>query len=203
MKRGVAVMGGNKKGAYVLRSGKARSRWTQEGPLFPGEPVFHVSFDQRDGESMYAACNNTWGGPKVQISRDQGTTWTVASNPAFPEGHRNTFRRTWHIEPGHAKTPNVVWAGVAPAGPFKSTHRGMSWGPGVSLIDHPTSDQWSPGGAGETALHSIAVDAEDPKRIAIAISAGGVYLSENGGKRAPHWNSGSTSRCPPDQEAQP
>jgi len=200
MKRGVAIMVGTKKGAYVLCSSKTRTRWVQEGPLFAGEPVFHMSFDHRDGESMFAACNNTWGGPKVQVSRDQGKTWTVASNPAYPEGHRNTFRRTWHIEPGHAKTPNVVWAGVAPAGLFKSTDRGMTWEPVLSLIDHPTSDQWSPGGAGETALHSIAVDAGDPKRIAIAISAGGAYLSEDGGKSWRPWNEGTRAEFQPNPE---
>src|SRR5688572_29200319 len=102
MTRGVVVMVGTRKGGYLLRSGAERRQWTQEGPLFTGEPVYHMAFDHRDGASLFAACNQTWGGPKVQVSRDLGKTWTVGSNPAFPEGHRLTFQRTWHIEPGHA-----------------------------------------------------------------------------------------------------
>lgn len=200
MKGGVIVMVGTKKGAYLLRSRPARGRWTQEGPLFPGEPVYHLAFDHRDRESIYAACNLSWGGPKIQVSRDLGRTWSVASNPAFPPGHRLTFRRTWHIEPGHASQPDVVWAGTAPAALFKSTDRGMSWQPVLSLIDHATSDKWQPGGAGETALHSIAVDAEDPKRMAIGISAGGAYESSDGGRSWRPYNQGTGARFLPDPE---
>ncbi len=200
MKRGVVVMVGTKKGAYLLRSSASRVRWTREGPLFPGEPVFHMSFDPRDGASLYAACNLTWGGPKIQVSRDAGKTWSVASNPAFPKGHRNTFRRTWHVEPGHASTPDVVWAGVAPAGLFKSTDRGMTWQPVLSLIDHPTADQWQAGGAGESALHSIAIDPDDPKTLAIGISAGGVYETQDGGKTWRPWNQGVVAEHLPNKE---
>ncbi|HYY53931.1 MAG TPA: exo-alpha-sialidase [Candidatus Dormibacteraeota bacterium] len=200
MKKGVVVMVGTRKGAYLLRSNGERDKWSEEGPLFPGEPVYHLSFDPRDGESLFAACNQTWGGPKVQVSRDLGKTWTVASNPAFPKGHRNTFRRTWHIEPGHGKTPNVMWAGVAPAGLFKSSDRGMTWEPVLSLIDHPTSDQWQPGGAGETALHSIGVDAGDPNRIVIAISAGGAYITTDGGASWRPWNEGTRAEFQPNPE---
>jgi hypothetical protein len=200
MKRGVVVMVGTRKGGYLLRSGAERRQWAQEGPLFPGEPVYHMAFDQRDGASLFAACNSTWGGPKVQVSRDAGKTWTIASNPAFPQGHRLTFRRTWHIEPGHASQPQVVWAGTAPAALFKSTDGGTSWEPVLSLIDHPTSDRWQPGGAGETALHSIAVDAEDPRRIAVAISAGGAYESADGGKSWSPWNQGTGAKFLPEPE---
>ncbi len=200
MKKGVIVMVGTRKGAYVLRSGPARSRWSVEGPLFPGEPVYHMAFDQRDGSSLYAACNLTWGGPKIRISRDLGRTWTVSANPAFPKGHRLTFQRTWHIEPGHVKQPDVVWAGTAPAALFRSDDRGKTWEPVLPLIDHQTSDQWSPGGAGETALHSIAVDAEDPRRLAIAISAGGAYETSDGGTTWRPWNQGTLAEFLPNKE---
>ncbi len=199
MKRGVIVMVGTRKGAYLLRSTARRARWTREGPLFPGEPVYHLSYDARDGASLYAACNLSWGGPKVQVSRDLGKTWTVASNPAFPPGHRNTFRRTWHIEPGHPSQPEVVWAGVAPVGLFKSTDGGMTWQPVLSLIDHATSDQWSPGGAGETMLHSIAIDPGDAKRLAVGISGGGVYLTEDGGTSWKPWNQGTRAEFLPNK----
>ncbi len=47
----VAVLVGTEKGAYIFRSGAGRSRWTAEGPLFAGEPVHHLAYDPRDGES--------------------------------------------------------------------------------------------------------------------------------------------------------
>ena len=75
MAKKVAVMVGTDKGAFIFRSGAGRSRWTADGPLFQGEPVHHMAFDPRDGESIYAACNLTWGGPKIRVSRDLGKTW--------------------------------------------------------------------------------------------------------------------------------
>ncbi|MGH2500219.1 MAG: WD40/YVTN/BNR-like repeat-containing protein, partial [Candidatus Limnocylindria bacterium] len=153
MAKGVAILVGTKKGAYLFRSGAARSRWRAEGPLFPGEPVYHLAFDPRDGETIWAACNYTWGGPKVRLSRDLGRSWTIVSNPAFPEGSGLTFARAWHIEPGHAAQPDVVWIGVEPAALFRSADRGERWEPVAGLNEHPTRGQWEPGGGG-LALHS-------------------------------------------------
>ncbi|HEV2010565.1 MAG TPA: hypothetical protein VGS17_06005, partial [Candidatus Limnocylindria bacterium] len=129
MARGVAVLLGTKKGVYVFRSGTARERWRAEGPHFPGQTVYHVAFDPRDGQSLFAGINMTWGGPRVEISRDLGKTWKTGANPAFPKGDDRTFSRTWHIEAGHASQPDVMWCGVEPASLFKSTDRGQSWEP--------------------------------------------------------------------------
>src|SRR5439155_21567257 len=96
MARGVAVLLGTKKGAYIFRSGAARERWRPEGPYLMGQPVYHVAFDPRDGQSLYAGVNASWGGPRVEISRDLGKTWKPAKNPAFPAGDTRTFSRTWH-----------------------------------------------------------------------------------------------------------
>jgi photosystem II stability/assembly factor-like uncharacterized protein len=76
----------------------------------------------------------------------------------------------------------------------------MTWEPVLSLIDHPTNDAWQPGGAGETCVHSIAVDAREPNRIAFGISAGGVYLSEDGGASWNPWNQGTRAEFMPNPE---
>ncbi len=218
MAKKVAVLVGTKKGAYIFRSGAARSRWTAEGPLFPGEPVHHLAFDHRDGESIYAACNWTWGGPKIRVSRDAGKTWKVVSNPAFPKGKVATssvfgpgddfpkpvtaelaLQRTWHIEPGHASQPNVMWAGVEPAALFRSDDRGETWREVAGLTDHPTRDKWSPGGGG-LMVHSIAIDAADPKRIQVGISGAGTFESTDGGTTWRTRNEGISSPMSPKEK---
>ncbi|HEX9436738.1 MAG TPA: exo-alpha-sialidase [Candidatus Limnocylindria bacterium] len=218
MAKKVAILVGTKKGAYIFRSGAARSRWTAEGPLFQGEPVHHLAFDPRDGESMFAGCNLTWGGPKIRISRDQGKTWKVGSNPAFRKGkvattsvfdagadfpHEVTeelaFKRTWHIEPGHASQPKVMWLGVEPAALFKSEDRGETWKEVEGLTDHPTRPKWSPGGGGLT-LHSIALDAKDTKRMHVGMSGVGVFETLDGGKTWSPRNQGIPAPFNPDKD---
>ncbi len=199
MAKSVALLVGTKKGLYILRSGAARSRWKTEGPHMAGQPVYQASFDPRDGASVYAAVNATWGGPRIEVSRDLGKTWKTAANPAFPKGAvvddkgEWTFKETWHIEPGHAKTPKVVWAGTAPAALFRSDDRGMTWTLVPGLTDQPTRKLWNPGGAGTINLHSIAVDAVDPKRLQVGISSGGVYETRDGGTSWKPANVGLTT----------
>ena len=48
------------------------------------------------------------------------------------------------------------------------------------LWDHPHRPQWEPGGGG-LCLHTVLVHPNDPDRLLIAISAAGVYLSDDGG----------------------
>ncbi len=193
MAKSVALLVGTKKGLYVLRSGAARTRWRTEGPHFAGQPVYHASHDPRDGATLYAAVNHTWGGPRIEVSRDLGKTWNSAANPAFPAGSEMTFTKTWHIEPGHASTPKVVWAGVDHGALFRSDDRGMTWTLVKALIDQPTRKLWNAGGAGTINLHSIAVDAVDAKRLAIGISAGGVYDTRDGGRTWAPRNAGLTT----------
>lgn len=214
----VAVMVGTKKGAYIFRASASRGRWSAEGPLFPGEPVHHLAFDPRDGESMYAACNQSWGGPKIRISRDLGRTWKVTANPAFPKGKVATsnawvqgedwprpvtaelaFARAWHIEPGHASQPRVMFVGVEPAALFRSDDRGATWTEVASLTDHPTRSQWSPGGGG-LMVHSIAVDASGPERMQVGISAAGVFETTDGGRTWTPRNQGIPAPLSPDKD---
>jgi len=181
MARGVMVLVGTKKGVFLYRSGLSRERWRLDGSHFPGETVYHVAFDPRDGASLYSGINMSWGGPRVEVSRDLGKTWKTGKNPAFPADSELTFQRTWHIEPGHPSQPNVMWAGVEPAALFRSDDRGETWVSVKALNEHPERKQWTPGGGG-LGLHSIAIDPADPKWLMIGISAAGVYESRDGGK---------------------
>jgi len=175
----VTLLVGTKKGLYILRGDAGRGSWACEGPAFAPAEIHHAAYDARDG-SMFAAVNQTWGGSRIEVSRDMGKTWKTTKNPAFPEGTDRTFSKTWHIEPGHSKTPNVVWAGTEPAALFKSEDRGETWSIVKSLDDQPSRAKWVPGFGG-MGLHSIAIDAKDPKKMMVGISVGGVYRTEDGG----------------------
>ncbi|MBI3522396.1 MAG: exo-alpha-sialidase [Chloroflexi bacterium] len=195
MAKSVAILVGTKKGLWVFRSGAARQRWRAEGPYFAGQAVYHAAFDPRDGETVWAGVNATWGGPRIEVSHDLGRTWTIAANPAFPAGDDRTFARTWHIEAGHASQPGVVWAGTEPASLFRSGDRGHTWEPVRSLNDHPEHAFWSPGGGG-LGLHSIAIDPADARSMTIGISSGGVYDTTDGGKTWTNGNAGTRSPIP-------
>src|SRR2546428_10220332 len=179
MTKQVVLLVGTKKGLYTLRSDADRRKWTVDGPREAPAPIHHATYDARDG-SMYAAINSTWGGSRIQYSRDLGKTWQTSKNPAFPEGSDRTFFQTWHIEPGHAKTPNVLWAGTEPAALWKSEDRGETWQLNQALDDQPSRAKWVPGFGG-MGLHSIAIDATDPKKMQVGISVGGVYTTTDGG----------------------
>jgi hypothetical protein len=179
MAKKVTLLVGTKKGLFILRGDADRKRWEQAGPYASPAPIHHAAYDPRDG-SMYVAINSSFGGPRVEYSRDMGKTWSKSTNPAFPAGSDRTFSQTWHIEPGHAKTPNVLWAGIEPAALFKSEDRGETWRLNQALDDHPSRAKWTPGFGG-MGLHSIAIDADDPNKMQLGISVGGVFTTTDGG----------------------
>ena len=128
-----------------------------KGPFFESSPVFHMAFDKRDGKTIYAAVNSGHFGPTVQRSRDMGKTWENATTPPrFAEGSEMKVENVWHVEPGLADEPNVVYAGTAPAALFRSDDGGDNWRLNENLNNHPTRPKWQPG-AGGLCLHSIVL----------------------------------------------
>ena len=109
----------------------------------------------------------------------------------FPEDIPDTtIDRVWIVQPGEAD--GVLYAGVAPAALFVSTDSGETWELNRALWNVPTRPEWNPG-AGGLALHSICPWPGDPKRLAVGISAAGVWLSEDGGES---WRTGYTGLVP-------
>jgi photosystem II stability/assembly factor-like uncharacterized protein len=156
-----------------------------KGPFLESSPVFHMSFDKRDGKTIYAAVNSGHFGPTVQRTGNFGRTWENAKTPPrFAEGSGLKVENVWHVEPGPADQPNVVYSGVAPAALFRSEDGGDNWELNESLNNHPTRKEWQPG-AGGLCLHSIVLDPTNQKRMYVGISAVGVFKSEDGGET---WN---------------
>ncbi len=198
----VRVMVGTRKGGFIFTSDKDRKRWSVSDILFKGWNVMHITVDPRD-RRMHAATSHFVFGPTTHFSDDLGQTWTqCAESPKFsrpsvsgrpggtPEeafsgnGIPNTpeaVLKVWNIQPGRDDEPNVLYAGVQPASLFKSTDRGESWVLNEALYDHPQRGKWNPG-AGGLCLHSIVLDPQDHNRMYVAISAAGVYRTDDGGK---------------------
>lgn len=171
---------GTKRGLFIARSDARREAWSITPPLLEGREVYHAFLDPRDNRTAWAATNHAVWGPHVHRSDDGGQTWEVLDAAPKHAGARG-LKAVWALAPGPASRPDVVLAGIEPAGLFVSEDRGGSWRPVKGLNNHPTAKTWQPAGGG-LALHSILVDPSDDKRAYVAISAGGVYRSDDGWK---------------------
>ena len=114
--------------------------------------------------------------------------------------HPWEFKRVWHLEPS-LNDPDTVYAGVEDAAIFKSTDGGKSWHELAGLRGHGTGPKWQPG-AGGMCLHSIVLDAKNPQRMFIAISAAGAFRTDDGGKTWKPINKGLKSQYIPSPEAE-
>lgn len=170
---------GTRKGAFCFTS-RSRKKWTNKGLQFAGTEVHHVVRDPRDPSIVYAAVNSPWFGPHLHVSRDGGQTFEQSDEglaiQSLPE---TSVARIWHIEPGHAEDPGVVWAGVDPGCLFRSADWGKTWDEVRALNNHPTRERWQPGAGGMT-IHSIQCPKKD--QIIVGISAAGAFRSSDGGQ---------------------
>lgn len=175
----VLLLVGTKRGLFSALSSPDRSRWELSDPMLVGHEVYHAVLDPRDGRTAWAASAHKVWGAHVHRSDDAGRNWTVLEEAPHQTDERGVAA-VWQVAPGHTAEPDVLYAGIEPAGLFVSRDRGASWQSVASLNEHPTTATWQPAG-GALALHSIAVDPRTPDRIWCAVSAGGTYRSEDHG----------------------
>jgi hypothetical protein len=209
---GVRVLVGTRKGAFVLTADGTRERWEVDGPHFAGWEIYHVVGSPADPNRLYASQSGGWFGQVVQRSDDGGATWEPMGNEFTYTGvpgthqwydgtpHPWEFARVWHLEPS-ATDPDTVLAGVEDAALFRSTDGGANWQELPGLREHGSGPSWQPG-AGGMCLHTILVDPRDPARMHVAISAAGVFRTEDGGATWEPANRGLRSEGIPDEDAE-
>jgi BNR/Asp-box repeat len=208
----IRLLIGTKKGAFILTSDGKREQWEVSGPHFAGWEIFHMKGSPLDPNRLYASQSTSWFGQMIQRSNDGGKTWEAVGNDFKYSGIAGThkwydgtqhpweFKRIWHLEPSLTEM-ETVYAGAEDAALFRSTDGGREWQefPGLRQAK---GHLWQPG-AGGMGLHTILLDPSDPRRLFVAISAAGVFRSDDAGQTWTAMNQGLKSRYElPDPDAQ-
>ncbi len=186
------LMVSTRKGLFEVAKGKGG--WAVKDAHFTGDNVTLMLRDPRDGTD-YAALNHGHFGIKLH-RRDKGKkTWVEIATPKYPEKPAGLDDRDgwgkpvnwstqliWALETGGPKEKGVIWAGTMPGGLFRSKDRGSSWELMDSLWRHPDRNKWMGGGADIPGIHSICVDPRNSSTVRVAVSCGGVWVTEDAGK---------------------
>ena len=180
---GVILAVGTEKGAYLIRSDEARSSWDLEGPLFKGWKV--TAFGEAGDGTYLLGTGSNWFGAALHRSADLEEWTQIGDGPAWPEGGDRRLTQIWTL----ARSGETLYAGVDEAGLFRSGDHGETWQPVDGLNEHPTRPGWQPG-LGGLAAHRVVVDRSDPARIWAAISAVGVFRSDDAGSTWTSKNQG-------------
>jgi photosystem II stability/assembly factor-like uncharacterized protein len=187
------LMVGTKKGLFALE-GDAGGAFEVAARAFAGEPVENAMRDRRTGR-VIASVTSPFYGPKLWFTDDPAGEWEQARGVELPPGGDLALERIWTIVPGEAD--GLLYAGGDPGVLFESRDGGESWEVNAGLWEHPSRPDWQPGGGG-LCLHSIATWAGDPERLAVAISAAGVWLTDDGGATWRRGNRGLVARYLPE-----
>jgi len=197
----VLLLVGTMKGAFILRSNQKRGKWEMGGPYFPGSAVYAMAYDGRDGRNRIWAGPHSmhWGG-LLRTSDDFGASWTnpEEANVKFPETAGAALQQIWQIVPGRESEPDTLYCGVEPAALFVSRDGGKKWSLSEGLWNHPQRPRWEPGGGG-LCLHTILLDPDRKNQMRVAVSTGGMYVTEDGGSTWRPSNKGVRAQFLPDK----
>lgn len=180
----VLLMVGTNKGAFLLRSSRDRARWDVAGPYFHGQGVYAMAYDGRNGRHrLWMSTNSLMWGTFLRSSDDFGRSWTnpLEASIRFPTDSGAALRNIWQICLGRTEESETLYCGVEPAALFESHDGGESWSLIRGLYEHPHRPRWIPSNGG-LFLHTILPDPAERSRMYVAVSAAGVYRTEDDGK---------------------
>lgn len=180
-------------GQIIQRSSDGGKTWEQPGTQ-PGEPI-------TTPEGMPMGESNKF------IYDTSAETGRPLTTHQFYDGtqHPWEFKRVWHIEPS-LSNPDIAYAGVEDAAIFLTIDGGKTWQEMPGLRGHGSGPMWQPG-AGGMGLHTLVLTPNkgggkngkyENVRILGAISAAGVFRSDDGGQTWAPKNKGLTSKYMPD-----
>ncbi|HTN42780.1 MAG TPA: exo-alpha-sialidase [Nitrospiria bacterium] len=175
-------------GQIIQRSDDGGRTWFQPGTK-PGEPT-------KSPDGMPMGESN-----KFLYDVSPGTGKPLTTHQWYDgTPHPWEFKRVWHLEPS-LTDPDTVYAGVEDAALFRTTDGGRTWQELAGLRGHGTGPQWMPG-AGGMGLHTILLDETNRDRMYIAISAAGVFRTDDAGQSWRPVNRGLVSQFIPDPNAE-
>ncbi len=199
----IRVLVGTKKAAFILTSDGKRQQWDVSGPHFAGWEIYHLKGSAAEPNRIYASQTSGWFGQIIQRSDNGGQTWETVGNEFKYDGALGThmwydgtqhpweFKRIWHLEPS-LTDPDTVYAGAEDAALFKTVDGGRTWKE-LPALRGAKGHLWQPG-AGGMGLHTILLDRQNASRIFVAISAAGVFRSDDDAKTWKPVNRGLKSQ---------
>jgi photosystem II stability/assembly factor-like uncharacterized protein len=182
-----------KKGLFAL-AGEAGGPFEIVDRAFAGDAVEYALVDERSGR-LFVSVTSPFYGPKLWYVDDPADGWQQAEGVELPEGGDVALERIWVITPG--VDDGTLYVGGDPGVLFESRDGGATFTLNRGLWEQPTRSRWQPG-AGGLCLHSIATWPGEPDRLAIAISAAGVWLTDDAGATWSRGNEGLNPRYLPE-----
>jgi photosystem II stability/assembly factor-like uncharacterized protein len=180
---------GTRKGLWLARSADRRD-WQLTGPHFLMSEVLSILFDTRGGRTrtLVGFRSSHWG-PALQHSDDLGATWVEHPEGSirFPAATGTALQATWQLV-ADPHEDSVVWAGSEPHALWRSEDAGETFTLNAALWEHPHRSEWGEGYGGG-AIHTVLPSPADPASMLVAMSAGGVYNTRDGGRS---WSPGNT-----------
>jgi photosystem II stability/assembly factor-like uncharacterized protein len=175
-------------GQIIQRSDDGGNTWHQPGTP-PGEPTTTPDGMPKGESNKFLYDTSPETGKPLTTHQ-----WYDGSQRPWE------FKRVWHLEPS-LTDPDTVYAGIEDAALFRSRDCGQTWQELAGLRD-AKGHLWQPG-AGGMCLHTIVLDPQNPERIFVAISASGVFRSDDAGKTWRPMNRGLKSKYElPDPDAE-
>lgn len=189
------ILLGTRKGAFTLELDSDGQAGTLRGPFCEAMPIQHLAWDPARG-ALLAGAGSPWYGPLVWRSEDLGETWTHSSAGLTygDEQDDEPLTRVWNL----TAVGETVYAGVEPAGLFRSDDGGVTWSHVSGLREHPSRPGWEPG-AGGLILHSIVAHPTDAAQLWVGISAVGIFQTRDGGATWEARNRGVRAAGSPDE----